>query len=257
MYICIYTSNEWSATGRCRIQSPYWPVWDANSDINKDIWKMFQMKHGHDLNITRWPTSTAGFLLQCMCGKWIQAALRVQRHSHFNWWAGQLRPRLWRILGDDPSSSGARLQMHSSERVRTWHRCCDVLSHRRCETWLQTARSWKSEPRNCSTGNDRRTISHCLISSQPRGKRYGNSHTLSRAWRCYCTPSCIKVIITTLEKNPFKQIWGPTGTEWMQMGQCQSKHWILGNITFLLCFTALHSLKCLNVFPFVRLSHLR
>lgn len=28
-----------------------WHVWDTNSDIKKDIWKIFEMKHGHDPNI--------------------------------------------------------------------------------------------------------------------------------------------------------------------------------------------------------------
>lgn len=147
-------------------------------------WPQHHFSQDEQHHLIWWTTQNWCFLLHCthsMYGKLIQASLRVQTQSNFNWRAAW-RPQFWRIPGDDPSSSGARLQMRSSEAsqcVRTWHRCCDVLSHRRCETWLQTARPRKSELCSCSTGNYRRVVSHCLISSQPRGKRYANPHTLS------------------------------------------------------------------------------
>lgn len=90
-------------------------------DVWDEAWTWPQHHFSRDERhqLSWWTTQNWSFLLQCsysMYRKWIQASLRVQMQSHFYWWAAW-RPQLWRILGDDPSSSGARLQMHSSEQV--------------------------------------------------------------------------------------------------------------------------------------------
>lgn len=163
-----------------------WHVWDPNSDINKDIWMMFEMKHGHDPNIIfhgmndiNWADGQHRIDLSCF-----SAATACMENGSRLHCACKRSPT---FIGGQPDvlsydafwgmtpavlEPGCRCTpLSKSVRADLAQMLQCLVSSALWETWLQTARPRKSEPCVCSTVNNRHAISQRLISSlNPRAR---------------------------------------------------------------------------------------